>query len=95
MKELLDLYNAWRADGLEVGRAVVIRTYGSAPRPEGAVLLYSSDGRVAGSVSGGCVEAAAADEIDDARKSRDVVDSALRNHRRAGLERRPGLWRND
>jgi xanthine dehydrogenase accessory factor len=44
-----------------------VRTFGSAPRPEGAVLLYAADGRVAGSVSGGCVEGAAAEEIERAR----------------------------
>jgi len=43
------------------------RTFGSAPRPEGANLLYARDGRIAGSVSGGCVEGAAAEEIDRAR----------------------------
>ena len=63
MKELLDTIDAWRRDGVRVGRAMVIRTYGSAPRPEGASLIYSSDGRIAGSVSGGCVEGAAAEEI--------------------------------
>ncbi len=63
MKELLDTLDAWRRDGVRVGRAVVIRTYGSAPRPEGAALLYAEDGRIAGSVSGGCVEGAAAKEI--------------------------------
>lgn len=63
MKELLDTLDAWRRDGVRVGRAMVIRTYGSAPRPEGAALLYAADGRIAGSVSGGCVEGAAADEI--------------------------------
>jgi xanthine dehydrogenase accessory factor len=31
------------------------------------VLLYASDGRIAGSVSGGCVEGAAAEEIEKAR----------------------------
>lgn len=63
MKELLDTLDAWRRDGVRVGRAVVIRTYGSAPRPEGAALLYAADGRIVGSVSGGCVEGAAAQEI--------------------------------
>jgi xanthine dehydrogenase accessory factor len=63
MKELLDTLDAWRREGVRVGRAVVIRTYGSAPRPEGAALLYAADGRIAGSVSGGCVEGAAAEEI--------------------------------
>ncbi len=70
MKELLDTLATWQADGTTtdaVGRAVVVRTFGSAPRPEGAVLLYATDGRIAGSVSGGCVEGAAAEEIDRAR----------------------------
>jgi xanthine dehydrogenase accessory factor len=67
MRELLDTLDAWRRDGASIGRAVVVRTFGSAPRPEGAVLLYAADGRIAGSVSGGCVEGAAAEEIDRAR----------------------------
>ena len=70
MKELLDTLATWQAGGTagaDIGRAVVVRTFGSAPRPEGAVLLYATDGRIAGSVSGGCVEGAAAEEIDRAR----------------------------
>jgi xanthine dehydrogenase accessory factor len=67
MKELLPTLDAWRADGIGLGRAVVVRTFGSAPRPEGAVLLRADDGRIAGSVSGGCVEGAAAEEIERAR----------------------------
>jgi len=70
MKELLDTLATWESDGTagaDVGRAVVVRTFGSAPRPEGAVLLYATDGRIAGSVSGGCVEGAAAEEIEHAR----------------------------
>jgi xanthine dehydrogenase accessory factor len=69
VQELLDTLAAWGADGVEAGRAVVVRTFGSAPRPEGAVLLYAADGRIAGSVSGGCVEGAAAEEIEAARAS--------------------------
>jgi xanthine dehydrogenase accessory factor len=34
----------------------VIRTWGSAPRPIGAMLVIRDDGHVIGSVSGGCVE---------------------------------------
>jgi len=67
MQELLDTFDAWRAAGATAGRAIVVRTFGSAPRPEGAVLLVSDDGRLAGSVSGGCVEGAAAGEIQTAR----------------------------
>src|SRR3954471_13189520 len=69
MRELLPTYDAWRAEGLEVGRAVVVRTFGSAPRQEGAVLLVAEDGRMIGSVSGGCVEGAAAREGVAARGS--------------------------
>jgi xanthine dehydrogenase accessory factor len=67
MKELLETLDAWTGEGIGVGRAVVVRTFGSAPRPEGAVLLRADDGRIAGSVSGGCVEGAAAGEIETAR----------------------------
>jgi xanthine dehydrogenase accessory factor len=69
MQELLDTLDGWLAEGAGVGRAVVVRTFGSAPRPEGAVLLVTDDGRLAGSVSGGCVEGAAAEEIWAVRKS--------------------------
>jgi len=66
MKELLDTLSTWHDEGIDAGRAVVIRTFGSAPRPEGAVLLHARDGRIAGSVSGGCVEGAAAEQIEHA-----------------------------
>ena len=67
MKELLDAIGAWRVDPAELGRAVVVRTFGSAPRPEGASMVAAEDGRVAGSISGGCVEGAAVEEIRRAR----------------------------
>src|SRR3954468_11706715 len=69
MQELLDTLAGWTAEGAGVGRAVVVRTFGSAPRPEGAVLLVTDDGRIAGSVSGGCVEGAAAEEIWASRRA--------------------------
>jgi xanthine dehydrogenase accessory factor len=67
MKELLDAIHAWGVDPAELGRAVVVRAFGSTPRPEGASLVATADGRLAGSVSGGCVEGAAAEEIERAR----------------------------
>ena len=66
MKELLETLSTWQGEGIDAGRAVVVRTFGSAPRPEGAVLLHAIDGRIAGSVSGGCVEGAAAEQIEHA-----------------------------
>ncbi len=76
MKELLETVRAWQAEGAELGRAVVVRSFGSAPRPEGANLVVTADGRLAGSVSGGCVEGAAFDEIVAAR--RDGVSRVIR-----------------
>jgi xanthine dehydrogenase accessory factor len=76
MKELVETLVAWQAEGVVVGRAVVVRTFGSAPRPEGAVLIATADGRIAGSVSGGCVEGAAFEEIERAR--RDGVARVIR-----------------
>lgn len=67
MRELLEQVRAWQAEGVGLGRAVVVRTFGSAPRPAGASLVATADGRLAGSVSGGCVEGAALDEIRRAR----------------------------
>ncbi len=62
MRDLLADFDRLRARG-PVGRGVVTSVWGSAPRPEGACLLATADGSVAGSVSGGCVEAAVAEEI--------------------------------
>ncbi len=67
MRELIDTVDAWQREGVEFGRAVVVRTFGSAPRPAGAVLLAAADGRLAGSVSGGCVEGAAFEQIAGSR----------------------------
>ncbi len=69
VRDLLETLDAWRAEGVDAGRAVVVRTFGSAPRPEGAVLIVAHDGRLMGSVSGGCVEGAAAEEIAAARQT--------------------------
>jgi xanthine dehydrogenase accessory factor len=48
------------AEWLDAGRRVllvtVVKTWGSSPRPEGAMLAVRDDGVVAGSVSGGCIE---------------------------------------
>ncbi len=50
MRELLPTIDAWTAEGLEVSRAAVIRTFGSSPRREGATMLRGSDGRISSRV---------------------------------------------
>lgn len=47
---------AWRNAGHAVTLVTVVETWGSAPRPPGALLAVRDDGVVSGSVSGGCVE---------------------------------------
>jgi xanthine dehydrogenase accessory factor len=47
---------AWRRAGKSVTLVTVVETWGSAPRPPGALLAVREDGVVSGSVSGGCVE---------------------------------------
>ncbi|MDH4132921.1 MAG: XdhC family protein, partial [Gemmatimonadota bacterium] len=63
MRDLLDEYERLAAGGDQVGRAVVASVWGSAPRPEGSSLLATADGRFAGSISGGCVETSAVQEV--------------------------------
>lgn len=47
---------AWLGQGHRVILATIVETWGSSPRPAGAMLAIRGDGLVAGSVSGGCVE---------------------------------------
>lgn len=46
----------WSDAGHLCWLATVIETYGSSPRPLGSMAVLCEDGRVVGSVSGGCVE---------------------------------------
>lgn len=46
----------WVKAGRGAVMATVVRTWGSAPRPIGALTAIRDDGMVVGSVSGGCIE---------------------------------------
>jgi xanthine dehydrogenase accessory factor len=65
---VLKLAYEWRMAGRAVTLVTVVTTWGSAPRPPGALLAIRDDGAVAGSVSGGCVED-------------DLIDRVLRGER--------------
>jgi xanthine dehydrogenase accessory factor len=54
--EVLRAAKQWLDEGRGATLATVVRTWGSAPRPVGAMLVIRDDGHVMGSVSGGCVE---------------------------------------
>jgi xanthine dehydrogenase accessory factor len=63
MRDLLQEFDTLMATREPVGRAVVTSVWGSAPRAEGSCMLATPSGRMAGSVSGGCVETAVVQEI--------------------------------
>ncbi|SIT39361.1 Carbon monoxide dehydrogenase F protein [Paraburkholderia piptadeniae] len=46
----------WMSQRHSVLLVTVVRTWGSSPRPPGAMMAIRDDGRVTGSVSGGCIE---------------------------------------
>ena len=54
--QVLQQARDWHREGQKVWLVTVIETWGSAPRPPGALLAMRGDGLVVGSVSGGCVE---------------------------------------
>ena len=54
--EVLQAAFDWIREGHTVHLATVVQTWGSAPRQAGAMLAIRKDGRVVGSVSGGCIE---------------------------------------
>jgi xanthine dehydrogenase accessory factor len=58
MREIADELRAWREVGDPVAIATVVETWGSSPRPLGSKMLVSGSGRMAGSVSNGCIEGA-------------------------------------
>jgi xanthine/CO dehydrogenase XdhC/CoxF family maturation factor len=57
-QEVLEAAALWRREGKGVALATVTATWGSSPRPAGSQLVVSTDGRMLGSVSGGCIEGA-------------------------------------
>lgn len=57
-EEILSTATQWHRAGRGVALATVLTTWGSSPRPVGSKLAVDDAGRMIGSVSGGCVEAA-------------------------------------
>jgi xanthine dehydrogenase accessory factor len=58
MREIAEELGEWRAAGDPVAIATVVETWGSSPRPLGSKMLVSGSGKMAGSVSNGCIEGA-------------------------------------
>jgi len=60
-EDVLATAAAWRAAGEQVAVATVTETWGSSPRPAGSQMAVTKSGKMAGSVSGGCIEGAVSD----------------------------------
>jgi xanthine dehydrogenase accessory factor len=58
MRDILPDLDRWRAENKPIALATVIQTWGSSPRRAGAKMALTLDGKISGSVSGGCVEGA-------------------------------------
>ncbi len=62
MRDILPEVEGWLDAGERVALATVVGTWGSAPRQPGAKMAISAGGKIAGSVSGGCLEGAVFEE---------------------------------
>jgi xanthine dehydrogenase accessory factor len=62
MREVLAELEQWTREGEDVALATVVETWGSSPRPLGSKMVVTRSGKMAGSVSNGCIEGAVFEE---------------------------------
>jgi len=83
----------WTESGHRATLGTVVHTWGSAPRPVGAMLVIRDDGQVMGSVSGGCVEDDLSTRSDPGDRGGKARSHDLRRHAGAGDALRIAVWR--
>src|SRR5258706_4235776 len=69
MREVLGELNEWTRDKEQIALATVVETWGSSPRPLGSKMVVTKSGKMAGSVSNGCIEGAVFEEAQKVLKS--------------------------
>lgn len=69
MQDVLPFIDLYRQLGEPLGVATVVKTYGSAPRQVGAKMVVAQSGAIAGSVSGGCIEGAVFETLQDVMRT--------------------------
>src|ERR1700694_2578443 len=77
MREVAEELRQWGAAGDAVAIATVVETWGSSPRPLGSKMLVTRSGKIAGSVSNGCIEGAVFEEAQKVLKSREPKVAAF------------------
>src|SRR6202011_1477663 len=70
MREVLSELVEWTEAGEDIAIATVVETWGSSPRPLGSKMAVTRSGKMAGSVSNGCIEGAVFEEAQRVLKSR-------------------------
>jgi xanthine dehydrogenase accessory factor len=69
MREVLNELREWTKAGEEIALATVVETWGSSPRPLGSKMVVTRSGKMAGSVSNGCIEGAVFEEAQKVLKA--------------------------
>jgi len=69
MREILSELREWTDAGEEIALATVVETWGSSPRPLGSKMAVTKSGKMAGSVSNGCIEGAVFEEAQKVLKA--------------------------
>src|SRR2546422_11754323 len=69
MREVLSELKVWTADREQIALATVVETWGSSPRPLGSKMVVTRSGKMAGSVSNGCIEGAVFEEAQKVLKA--------------------------
>jgi xanthine dehydrogenase accessory factor len=77
MREVLGELNEWTEAGEDIALATVVETWGSSPRPLGSKMVVTRSGKMAGSVSNGCIEGAVFEEAQKVLKSREPKIAAV------------------
>jgi xanthine dehydrogenase accessory factor len=77
MREVLGELSDWTRAGEDIAIATVVETWGSSPRPLGSKMVVSRSGKMAGSVSNGCIEGAVFEEAQKVLKSREPKVAAF------------------
>lgn len=55
-QQIISRVNQWLKSSKSVWLCTILKTWGSSPRPIGAMMASTPDGELVGSISGGCIE---------------------------------------
>ncbi len=69
MREIATELREWDAEGESIALCTVVETWGSSPRPLASKMAVTASGRMAGSVSNGCIEGAVFEEAQKVLRS--------------------------